>query len=386
MQAVMLKEGIYWVGAVDWSLRNFHGYTTNAGATYNAYLIVDEKITLIDTVKAPFAEELLARVSSIIDPAKIDYLVSNHVEMDHSGSLPAVLERCPNAEVITSAPNGLKGLTLHYGEHRYRPVKSGETLSLGKRSLTFVQTPMVHWPDNMVSYCPEEKILFSNDAFGQHYASGLRFDDQEPLDLILEEAKKYFANIVMPYWKQAKAAAEIVSGLELEMIAPSHGVVWRSHIEDILAAYADWTSGHAKGEALIVFDSMWKSTEKMARTIEEAFVAKGTPVRYFDLKTSHISDIITHVLDAEYIAVGSPTLNNGMMASVAAFLCYLKGLSPKGRKAFAFGSYGWSGQSVGQVEEELVKCGFEICMPMLRLQYIPTAQQLAEITAAVQAL
>ncbi|MEG1662121.1 MAG: FprA family A-type flavoprotein, partial [Clostridiales bacterium] len=326
------------------------------------------------------------RVADIIDPSKIDYLISNHVEMDHSGSLPAVLARCPQAEVITSAPNGLKGLTLHYGEHAYHAVKSGDSLNLGKRSLTFVQTPMVHWPDNMVTYCPEEKILFSNDAFGQHYASGLRFDDQEPLDLILQEAKKYFANIVMPYWKQANGAVKIVSELPLAMIAPSHGIIWRSHIDDILAAYGDWTSGEPHGEALIVFDSMWNSTEKIARVIEEAFVAKGTAVRYFDLKTSHISDIIPHVLDAQYIAVGSPTLNNGMLPTVAAFLCYLKGLSPKGRAAFAFGSYGWGGQSVALMEEELVKCGFSICLPGIRLQYIPTAQQLAEVARSIAAL
>ena len=171
MKAIEVKKGIYWVGAVDWSVRNFHGYTTNRGATYNAYLIIDEKITLIDTVKAPFAGELLARIRSVVDPEKIDYVVSNHVEMDHSGALPVIMKACPNAKVVTSAPSGVKGLTAHYGEYDYMPVKGGDTLSLGERSLAFVTTPMVHWPDNMVTYCPEEKILFSNDAFGQHYAS-----------------------------------------------------------------------------------------------------------------------------------------------------------------------------------------------------------------------
>ena len=368
MKAVMLKEGVYWVGAIDWIVRNFHGYTTNRGATYNAYLIIDEKIALIDTVKAPFSAELIARVSDIIDPAKIDYIISNHVEMDHSGALPAVLGYCPNAKIVTSAPHGVKGLTMHYGEYDYQTVKGGDTLKLGKRNLAFVPTPMLHWPDNMVTYCPEEKLLFSNDAFGQHYASTMRFDDQVSLDIIMEESKKYFANIVMPYWKQAKAATDLVSGLELDMIAPSHGVVWRSHITDILAAYNNWGTNQPQQQALVVFDSMWKSTEVVAKVIAEAFSEKGIAVNYYDLKTTHISDIVPHVLDSQYIAVGSPTLNNNMLPTVAAFLCYLKGLSPKGRQAFAFGSYGWSGQSIAQVEEELIKCGFDICLDKIRVQ------------------
>ena len=177
MNAIQIKDGIYWVGALDWHLRNFHGYTTNRGATYNAYLIIDEKVALIDTVKAPFSRELLERISSIIDPSRIDYIISNHVEMDHSGALPALMEACPNATVVTSAPSGVKGLTAHYGPHNYMAVKNNDTLSLGKRSLSFVTTPMLHWPDNMVTWCPEEKILFSNDAFGQHYCTNTRFDD-----------------------------------------------------------------------------------------------------------------------------------------------------------------------------------------------------------------
>jgi len=386
MQAIPIKEGVYWVGAVDWSLRLFHGYTTDLGATYNAYLIIDDKITLIDTAKAPFAGELLARVAEVVDPADIDYLIANHVETDHSGSLPAVLARCPKAQVVASAPHGVRGLTLHYGDRGYLPVQAGDTLNIGRRNLVFVPTPMVHWPDNMVTYCPEEKILFSNDAFGQHFTSAQRFDDQAPLDLVMREARKYFANIVMPYWKQAAGALKAAQSLELELVAPSHGVIWRSHIRDIFAAYGQWTGGGCGNGALVVFDSMWHATETIARSIAEAFGEKGLPVHYFDLKTTHMSDIVPEVLDSQYIAVGSPTLNNGMLPTVAAFLCYLKGLSPKGRKAFAFGSYGWSGQSVGLVEEELQKCGFEICLPMTRLQYIPTEAQLAALRQAVLSL
>lgn len=386
MKAVKIKDGIYWVGAIDWSLRYFHGYTTNRGATYNAYLIIDEKITLIDTAKKPFADELIARISDIIDPAKIDYLVSNHVEMDHSGAIPEVMRLCPDATVVTSSPNGIKGLTMHYGEYKYMTVKAGDSLNIGKRNLNFVPTPMLHWPDNMVTYCPEERILFSNDAFGQHYASSARFDDETPLTEVMEEAKKYYANIVMPYSKQAAGATELVSTLDIDVIAPSHGVVWRGHIDEILAAYRKWSGNVPQNEALVVFDSMWKSTELIARVIAEAFAQKGTAVRYYDLKTTHISDIVPNVLDAKYIAVGSPTLNSGMLPTVAAFLSYLKGLSPKGRLAFAFGSYGWSGQSVGMVEEELKKCGFDICCEMMRIQYIPTGEQLAEVAERIKAL
>ncbi len=386
MKAIEVKKGIYWVGAVDWSVRNFHGYTTNRGATYNAYLIIDEKITLIDTVKAPFAGELLARIRSVVDPEKIDYVVSNHVEMDHSGALPVIMKACPNAKVVTSAPSGVKGLTAHYGEYDYMPVKGGDTLSLGERSLAFVTTPMVHWPDNMVTYCPEEKILFSNDAFGQHYASNGRFDDQEPLDVVLQEAKKYYANIVMPYSKQAGGAVTACGGLDFDMICPSHGVIWRSYIKEILEAYGKWTSGATEEKALVVFDSMWHSTEQMALAVLEGFTQKGICAKLFDLKCCHNSDILTDVLDCTYIAVGSPTLNNQMLPTVASFLCYLKGLSPKNRKAFAFGSYGWGGQSIGLVEDELKACGFDICLDKIRIQYVPKEEQLLEITEKVKNL
>lgn len=379
MNAIEVKKGIYWVGALDWNVRSFHGYTTNHGATYNAYLIIDDKITLIDTVKAPFSEELIERVSKIIDPSKIDYLISNHVEMDHSGSIPAILKVAPNAKIVTSSPSGVKGLTAHYGDLGYIAVKGGDSLSIGKRTLQFVGTPMLHWPDNMVTYCPEEKILFSNDAFGQHYCSAGRFDDEEPLDLVMREAKKYYANILMCYGKQMQHVFPILSKLDIEMIAPSHGVIWRSHISDILDDYAKWSKNEPEERALVVYDSMWHSTEKLAVTITEAFKEKGIPVKLFDIKETHISDIIIDVLDSKYIAVGSPTLNNNMLPTVASFLCYFKGLSPKNRKGFAFGSYGWGGQSIPQVEEELVKCGCEICLDRIAINYVPNKEQLEKI-------
>lgn len=386
MNKVKLTEGIYYVGAVDWNVRSFHGYSTNRGATYNAYLIIDEKITLIDTVKAPFANELLARISEIVDPAKIDYIISNHVEMDHSGSLPVIAKAAPNAKIITSAPAGEKGLRAHYGDLNYQAVKAGDILSLGKRSLTFVATPMLHWPDNMVTYCPEEKILFSNDAFGQHFASSKHFDTEVELDIVMQEAKKYYANILMPYGTQAAKALEIVKTLDMDMIAPSHGIIWTEHIQEILDKYAYFASADAEETALVVYDSMWHSTEAMASAVLEGFAKKGVTAKLYDLKENHISDIMTEVLKAKYIAVGSPTLNNTMLPTVAAFLCYMRGLAPKSKKAFAFGSYGWGGQSIPQVNEQLKEMKCEIILEPIKLAYVPTTAQLNEITEQVASI
>ena len=386
LKAIEMRKGIYWVGAVDWSMRSFHGYSTRRGSSYNAYLILDEKITLIDTVKAPFVTELLERVSSVVDPKKIDYIISNHVEPDHSGSLPIMTKCCPNAKIVTSAPNGLKGLTGRYGELPYQAVKTGETLSLGSRTLSFVATPMLHWPDSMVTYCPEEKILFSNDAFGQHLASNLRFDDENDLHIIMEEAKKYYANILMLYGKQAQTALSALGGLPIETILTGHGISWRAHIPEILDAYKKWSAGELEKKAVVVFDSMWGSTERLARAITDAFTAKGLPVAYFDLRADHISDVITEVLTAKYLAVGSPTINNQMMPPVAAFLCYLKGFVPKGRQAFAFGSFGWGGQSVSLVEDELKAAGCEICLEKIRVKDVPTQEDLAALREKILAL
>lgn len=261
-------------------------------------------------------------------------------------------------------------------------MKSGETLSLGKRSLTFIHTPMVHWPDNMISYLPEDKILFSNDAFGQHIATSERFDDQIPLDIILEEAAKYYANIVFPYGSNVQKALEATSDLDIGIIAPSHGIIWRSHIKDIAREYRKWSANAIENKAVIVYDSMWGSTEKIAYAIQEAFENKDVSTRMLNLKVNDISDVMTHILTAKYICVGSPTLNNNMLPTVAAFLYYLKGLAPKKRIGLAFGSYGWGGQSVEQIEEILKSCGFDL-MEQIRIQYIPDAKQLTEASAKI---
>ena len=383
MKAIKIKENIYWVGAIDWSMRSFHGYQTGRGTTYNAYLILDEKITLIDTVKESFRKELLERVSSVIDPAKIDYIISSHVEPDHSSGIPFMANHCPKATIITSQPNGLKGLTARYGSLSYQAVKAGDTLSIGSRTLSFVPTPMLHWPDSMVTYCPEEKILFSNDAFGEHLATSHRFDDENDLATILFEAQKYYANILMPFGKQAQTALKALAALPIELIATGHGIIWRSHIKEILDCYERWSKGEVEDRAVVVFDSMWHSTELMANAVTEAFRQKGIPAALYDIKVNHLSDIMTDVFTSKYLAVGSPTINNQMMPTIASFLCYLKGLAPKNHKAFAFGSYGWGGQSIGLVEEELKAAGCEICLEKIRIANIPNEEQLDEITKKI---
>lgn len=326
--ALAVKPDVYWVGAIDWSVRNFHGYSTNRGSTYNAYLILDDKITLIDTVKAPFAQELLERVASIVDPARIDVVIANHAEPDHSGAIPAVAKACPHATFYASAPKGVAGLTSRYGQLPCQAVRTGESLSIGRRTLRFFATPMLHWPDNMVTYCPEDRILYSNDGFGQHLATSERFDDETDWAVLLQEAQKYYANILMLYGKQAQRTVEAVSGLDIDLIANGHGVLYRSHVKDILAAYRKWSAGETEHTGAVVYDTMWGSTERLARTIAEAMTAAGIPAKLFDLREVHVSDIMTDLLTCEYLAVGSPTLNNQMMPTVEGFLGYFRGLSP----------------------------------------------------------
>jgi flavorubredoxin len=365
-----LAENIYWVGAIDWNLRNFHGYLTQRGSTYNAYLIIDEKITLVDTVKSHFSEEMIERISAIIDPAKIDIIIANHVEMDHSGSLPRILEICPNAKIYSSVA-GVQGLKEHYKKDwNFMPVKTGDTLSLGKKTVKFFETKMVHWPDNMVSYLEEDQILFSNDAFGQHISSTERTDSEFPFDITIKEAKKYYANIVLPFGSQVQKAIQALSGLDFKIIAPSHGIIWKEHIKDILKSYTEWMMNETKEKALVIYDTMWGSTEKIALSLVDYFESQKISVKLFNLQSSHMSDIMTEIIDAKYICLGSPTLNNNLLPTVSAFLTYMKGLAPKGRTGLAFGSYGWGGQSVGQIEDTFKELGFKV-LPQIRLKFIP---------------
>ncbi|MEF8879799.1 MAG: FprA family A-type flavoprotein [Candidatus Thermoplasmatota archaeon] len=382
MKKIEIKPNIYWVGGIDWDIRNFHGYSTDRGTTYNAYLIIDEKIILVDTVKHYKFDEMLKRIKEIVNPEKIDYIVSNHVEMDHSGSIPKLLKYTPNAKIVTST-RGEKGLNRHFKKDwNYKVVESGETLDIGERTLHFVHIPMVHWPDSMVTYSPKDKLLMPNDAFGQHIASAERFDDQIDWGILHEEAAKYYANIVLPYGGQVQKALGAVDDLDFDMIAPSHGVIWRKHIPKILEEYKKWAQNQTDDKALVVYDSMWGSTEKIAYKLREGLQEKDINVSMKNLNTNHISDVMTEILDSKLILIGSPTLNNGMMPSVGGFLTYLKGLKPKKRIGFIFGSYGWGGQAVGEIKKILENLNWDLPLDSINLNYVPDEKELKNVKEA----
>ncbi|MDP8247785.1 MAG: FprA family A-type flavoprotein [Candidatus Tritonobacter lacicola] len=379
MEPVEVKQGIYWVGGIDWDLRNFHGYITQRGSTYNAYLIVDEKIVLVDTVKHYLFDEMLARIRKVVDPSKIDYIVANHVEMDHSGCLVGMAEIAEKAVVLTS-PKGEEGLRRHFKKDlNFRIVQNGETVNIGKRDLQFFHMPMVHWPDSMATYCPQEKLLLPNDAFGQHIATAERFDDEVPFDILREEAAKYYANIVLPYGSQVQKVLHALSSLEIDMIGPSHGIIWRSHIPDILAAYEKWANNDTDKKALIVYDTMWGSTRKMAYALKDGLEECGIPVTMRNLELTHISDIMADVLESRAILIGSPTLNKGMMPTIGALLTYLTGLCPKKRTGMAFGSYGWAEKSVGEIEEAMKAMKWDVPIDGPRIRYVPDPEELEEV-------
>ncbi len=380
MKAIEIKKDIYWVGGIDWDLREFHGYRIQRGTTYNAYLIIDEKIVLVDTVKSYLKDEMLSRISSIIDPKKIDIVVSNHSEMDHSGSLPDILKICPNASLVCS-PNGEVNLKKHFDTTgwNFKVVNTNDKINIGKRTLSFLLMQLVHWPDSMATYIKEEKLLLPNDAFGQHIASYERFADEMDFDIVFEEAKKYYANILMPYSRPIDTAMSAIDKLDIEMIAPSHGLIYRDKVGEIVKAYKSWDTNEIVDKAVIVYDSMWGSTKKIAYAIYKAFEDKNISVELQDLKKSHISDIMTHIIDAKYICVGSPTLNSTILPTVGAFLTYLKGLNPQNRIGLSFGSYGWGGQSVNEIESYFNILKYDL-LEQIKFQYVPREEDLEKIT------
>lgn len=380
---VKLAEGINWVGAIDWKVRDFHGYETQRGSTYNAYLVQGEKTALIDTVKAPFADTLLRNVNEIAGLDQVDYVVANHGEPDHSGSLPAVLAACPNATLITNE-KCLSTLQGYYNvaEWKIETVATGDSLDLGGRTLSFVQVPMVHWPDSMVTYCPEDAILFSNDAFGQHLASSARFDDELDLSVVLDEARTYYANIVMLYGRPIAKALEAVGGLEISMIAPAHGVIWRGHIPEILDAYQGWVRFRPQARVLVIYESMWGSTELMAKEILEGVLEGEVEASLLEVNRTGRTRIAAEVLEAAAIAVGSPTLNMTMMPAIAGVLAYLKGLAPRNKVGLAFGSYGWAPAGPKEVHETLEAMGVEMSGEPLTAQWRPHEEALARCREA----
>ncbi len=383
--AVELVPGVYWVGAIDWTMRDFHGYRTEAGSTYNAYLIVDDKITLVDTVKKGFVPEMMTRISDIVDPEKITYIVSNHVEMDHSGSMTEVIDRV-KPEKIFCSPQGKAGLSRHFkADWPFVEVKTGTELSLGRYNLAFLETPMLHWPDSMMTYLKEEQVLFSSDGFGAHLASSARFDDQLPQHPTnyLYELKKYYANILLPFGALITKLLKQVDdlGLTFKIIAPDHGLIYRKNIGMILDAYRRWAAGEVEAKALVIYDTMWHSTEMLAKALVQGLMDAGVEAQLHHLRRTHYSDILAELLEAGLFLLGSPTLNNGIFPSVGQFLTYIKGLKPKNKAAAAFGSYGWSGQAVGIITEELKSMGLTIAHEGYRIKYIPDPEELTEARA-----
>jgi len=371
-----LTKGLYWVGAIDWNIRSFHGYITPRGTTYNAYLIVDEKIALVDTVKAPFFNEMLERIQEIVKPEEIDYVISNHVEIDHSGSLPMTMKLAKNAELIATE-KGKSGLTKYYKTNwRFTTTKERSELDLGKKKLKFIETPMLHWPDSMVTYVEGDSILLSSDAFGQHLATSQRFDDQADMDIVMQEAAKYYANIVMPFGTVVQNVLGKLQNLKINTIAPAHGVIWRTNPKRIVEAYGKWARGESENKVVIVYDTMWGSTEIIAKTLQEAISSENVEVAWFNLSKTDDSEVVTQVLDAKALLIGSPTLNNGMFPTVARFLAYLKGLRPKEKIGACFGSYGWGGGAVKAMEEELRRTGVEVIESKLDFRFVPDEEEL----------
>lgn len=373
MKPIQVVDGIYWVGAIDWNIRDFHGYSTYRGTTYNAFLVMDEKITLIDTVKKGREDQLLSRVSELVDPKKIDQVVSLHTEMDHSGSLFNVMHRIGEDKPLYCSKMGEKALKAHFGDKwNLQVVQDGGQLSLGRKSFTFLETRMLHWPDSMFAYCPEAKLLFSSDAFGQHFASVERFDDEVGDDIMIH-AKKYYANILLPYSNLILKLIEKVSemNLPLDYICPDHGIMWRRDPGKIIQAYQEWAQQKPTRKAVVVYDTMWQSTHKMAEAIVDGLAKANVRTQLMDLRATHRSDVMTEVMDAGAVIVGSPTLNNGLFPTVADFLCYMKGLRPLNKVGAAFGSYGWSGESIKQIRQDLEGMKFQMIDPSATSQYVP---------------
>ncbi len=382
-----LREGIDWVGYLDWTVRDFHSYDTRRGATYNAYLIRDQKTALIDTVKLRYADRLLEHVAALADPASIEYVICNHAEPDHAGALPRVMQSLPRATLVCNR-KCQSTLSQYYdtSSWKVRLVDTGDTLSLGKRTLQFITTPMVHWPESMFTYVPEEKLLFSMDAFGQHLATSQRFDDEVPLCTVMQEAKAYYANIVMPYGKPVAACLKQAGQLPIKIIAPAHGVIWRTYVAQILSAYENWSLCRPKAKVLVIYDTMWESTAAMAREIVGGASLPGIEAKLIHLRRSSLTELATEIIDAATVAFGSSTLNRGMMPMAAAALSYLKGLRPAGKAGLAFGSYGWGPGGPEAVDEALRAMRWEVLREPIRAQYRPTPEILSECAAAGQML
>ena len=378
-----LAKDLYWVGVVDWGLRHFHGHelSTPRGSSYNSYLILDEKKVLVDTVWDPFSEDFVEKLAQIIDPAKLDYIICNHMETDHSGALPTLMRLCPNATIIVSK-RGLSSLKGHYHANcanwKVQAVGTGDTLKIGKRELLFFEAPMCHWPDTMFTYIMGEGVLMPNDAFGQHYATGYRWNDQVDQEELFAEALKYYANILAPFSKQVLTKIDELLALKLpvNMILPSHGVLWRKDPLQIVTKYQQWARQEPEKSAVILYDTMWNATRQMAEAIGDGLAEAGVPYKLLHMAVTDRNEAIVEVFKAKAILIGSSTHNNGLLPSIMPILEDLKGLKLINKIGGAFGSYGWSGESNKQIEEHLAKCKIPLAAPSVKALWQPTPDDL----------
>ena len=372
-----IKNNVYWVGKIDWELERFHGYeySTYHGSTYNSYLIKEDKTALIDTVWGPYSKEFVENLANEIDLDKIDYVIANHAETDHSGALPELMRHIPETPVYCTK-NGIKSLKGQYHEDwNFNVVKTGDKLSLGEKELIFVEMPMLHWPDSMLCYLTGDELLFSNDAFGHHYASELMYADLVDQAELFAECIKYYANILTPFSPMAtKKINEILSfNLPLDMICPSHGMIWRDRPEQIVEQYLKWADDYQENQITIIYDTMWNGTRKMAESIAKGIREsdKEVNIKLYHLEKRDKNDVITEVFKSKAIIVGSPTVNKGILTSVAAILELIRGLKFKKKKAAAFGCYGWSGESAKIISDSLETSGFEMADETLRVNWNP---------------
>jgi len=377
-----LAKGVFWIGCVDWGLRHFHGHelSTHRGSSYNSYLITGEKTVLVDTVHEPFVAEWLQSIRSVVDPSKIDIVVANHAEPDHSAGLPALLRLSPKAQVIVSK-RGTESIPGHYHEAwNLTPVSGGQRIAVGSEELLFIEAPMLHWPDSMFTYLAGSRILMPNDAFGQHYATDARFNDQVCQEELFEEALKYFVNILTPFSTQVTRKIEelLALNLPIAMIAPSHGVIWRKEPVQIVRKYQEWAAQKPERRAVILYDTMWQATRRMAEAIGDGLAAGGVPFKLLHMAVTDRSDALVEVFRSRAILVGSPTVNMGLLPSIMPILEDLRGLKFKNKVGAAFGSYGWSGEGVRLIQEHFERCRIPLAAPHALAKWQPTAEDLGK--------
>jgi flavorubredoxin len=392
-RAVKISENVYWVGAIDWELSDFHGYATPSGSTYNAFLILDEKVTLIDTVKAAYFDEMMSRVRSVIDPRKIDFIVSNHSEMDHTGALPRSVEAM-NPEAVYASAKGVDAIGLHMSPGLdITAVSEGESISIGAGTLTFMMTSMVHWPDSMFAYYDRDQILFSNDAFGMHLASSERWADELPEQLVWDETATYYANILWPTSRAVQGVLKKVEQFDegISLIAPDHGPLWRGdkQIDSVVKKYSEWAAGTPEKKHIVVlFDTMWGSTAKLARAVTEGAANAGVSVKVLPLAKTTRAQVATEVMLSSGVAIGSPNLNGGIFPSMADALTYLKGLRPNKPviPGVIFGSYGWSPAVFKELTAYAEGIGIELVSDAAKVKYVPGDTELLDAYKLGEAL